>query len=152
MSVWFWLLYRLYRIYAFFVRPVTFGVRVVMVKDGQVLLIRHTYVDGWYFPGGGLKRGETPEAAARREVKEEAGAEVGELRLLGLYSSLDSWRSDHTILFLARDFTWTGVHDAEIAEVRLFPLDGLPADLWTGFRRRLEEIRTGAQSPKFGAW
>ncbi len=136
----------------FFIRPATYGVRVVMVKDGQVLLIRHTYVDGWYFPGGGLKRGETPEAAARREVREEAGGEMGELRLIGLYSSLESWRSDHTILFLANDFTWSGRHDAEIAEVRLFPLDGLPVDMWSGYRLRLDEIRAGVESPKFGAW
>ena len=43
-------------------------------------------------------------------------------------------------------------HDAEIAEVRLFPLDGLPADMWSGYRLRLDEIRAGVESPKFGAW
>lgn len=40
---------------------------------------------GYYigFPGGGIDKGETPVEAARREIKEEIGANVSKLRLLG---------------------------------------------------------------------
>jgi len=41
-----------------------------------VLLVRHTYSEGWYFPGGGVKNQETPKAAVIRELKEETGVEV----------------------------------------------------------------------------
>ena len=67
------ILYYGYTALQFFYRPVTVGVRVMLIRDGQVLLIRHSYLRGWYLPGGGLKRGESMEAAARREAREESG-------------------------------------------------------------------------------
>ena len=44
--------------------------------DGSLLLVRHSYRRGWGFPGGLLKRGETPIDAVRRETKEEIGVDV----------------------------------------------------------------------------
>ena len=41
-------------------RAKTLGVRVlVQAEAGRVLLVRHTYLDGWYLPGGGVDGGET---------------------------------------------------------------------------------------------
>lgn len=48
--------------------------------DGSLLLVRQSYRSGWGVPGGLLQRGERPEEAARREVREEVGLEV---QLLG---------------------------------------------------------------------
>mgnify|MGYP002780942314 FL=1 len=61
------------------------GVSVVCRDlDGQVLLVRHSYGPAnWYFPGGGIRRGEAPEDAARRELREETGCQVSGLTLLG---------------------------------------------------------------------
>ena len=37
-------------------RGMTLGVRAACFDgDGRVFLIRHTYVRGWYFPGGGVE-------------------------------------------------------------------------------------------------
>jgi len=152
------LLYRLYQIYLFIARPLTFGVRVMLIQDGKVLLVRQTYMAGWYIPGGRIERGETLEQAARREAREEVGAELHSLSLIGVYSNFKEWKSDHNVLFFSDDFVASGVHDKEIAEVRFFPLGALPEGLWPGHRQRLLEFarsrrrKSGLPLPGFGEW
>jgi ADP-ribose pyrophosphatase YjhB (NUDIX family) len=81
------ILHAIRRCYWRILKPVTVGVRVLMENNGSVLLVKHTYDDLWYLPGGGVKRGETLEGAIRREAAEEVGAQLGPLRLLGVYTS-----------------------------------------------------------------
>ncbi|GAA4932970.1 mutator protein MutT [Actinomycetospora succinea] len=54
--------------------------RGVVVRDGRVLLMQEVAVGYWFFPGGHVEAGETPEVALVRELREEldAGATVGE--------------------------------------------------------------------------
>lgn len=71
-------------------RPITHGVKVLIedARTGEILLVRHCYGDRqvWHIPGGGYRpRRETPEQAARREVREELGLELGALARLGEY-------------------------------------------------------------------
>jgi len=146
------LLYLAFRIYCFLFRPLALGVRVMMVDKGCVVLVRQTYMDGWFMPGGGVKHGETLDQAARREAHEETGAILNNLSLVGTYTNFTDWKSDHNILFLSTDFTVSGKHDFEIAEVRSFPLEALPAGLWPGHRRRLEQYRDGKRIEPFGEW
>jgi 8-oxo-dGTP pyrophosphatase MutT (NUDIX family) len=103
-------------------------------------------------PGGGVNRGETLEEAVRREAREEVGADMKALELVGAYTNFQGFKSDHNILFLSKDFTFSGQRDREIAEVRFFPLDAIPDDLWPGHRLRLEEYRSGAAIPPYGEW
>ncbi|MEW6404180.1 MAG: NUDIX domain-containing protein [Chloroflexota bacterium] len=124
----------------------------MLIQDDKVLLIRHTYVRGWYMPGGGLKRGETLEQAIRREAREETGADMGELKLLGAFTSFNDYKTDHNIVFVCHDFTFNGKHDSEIAEARFFSLNALPDDVQPGHRRRLEEYRVGKKHLQFGEW
>ena len=146
------LLYLGFRLYCFIFRPRGIGVRVMLIQDGKVLLVRQTYMPGWFMPGGGVKRGETLEDAVRREAQEEVGAKMGDLSLLGAYSHFGEHKSDHNALFLCTDFSLNGKQDHEIAEMRFFPLDALPDGLMEGHRRRLEEYRTGVEIPQFGEW
>jgi len=146
------ILYFAFRIYCFFFRPIRTGVRVMILREDQVLLVRQTYVPGWFMPGGGLKRGETMEQAVRREAKEETGAELADILLMGVYTSFKEWKTDHNILFVCWEFTINGKHDSEIAEVRFFHLNDLPDGLWPGHRRRLEEVRAHKEYPQFGEW
>ncbi len=142
--------YGLYKIILYFTRPLTLGVRVILLRGSSVLLVRQTYMDGWFLPGGGMHKGETFEQAARREACEEVGAEIKRLGLVGAYSNFSEWKSDHNIVFESRQFTLSGRHDNEVAEMRFFPLDSLPADLWPGHRRRLEEYRRLLKKRKTG--
>jgi 8-oxo-dGTP diphosphatase len=62
------------------------GIGVVLLHQDQVLLIRRGRPPGegeWSLPGGAQHVGETAEAAARRELREECGLEAGPLALLG---------------------------------------------------------------------
>ncbi len=150
--MFFRVLYLGFRIYCFIFRPIRMGVRVMMIQDGKVWLIRQTYIPGWFLPGGGLKKGETLEEAARREALEETGAELGSLTLMGAYSNFSDWKSDHNLLFTCNDFEFHGKPDGEIAELRAFALNELPDDLLPGHRRRLQEYQAGIETPQFEKW
>ena len=66
----------------------------VVIKDGRVLLARHTYGAGkgrLIIPGGYAQKGEAPEAALRREFLEETGVEVKAVGLLGIRFNMHDW-------------------------------------------------------------
>lgn len=72
----------------------------VVIKDGKVLLARHTYGTGkgrLIIPGGYLQNGESPEAALQREFLEETGVEVRAVGLLGVRFNMHDWY----VVFLA---------------------------------------------------
>lgn len=134
-------------------RRLTVGVRAIIIDDGKVLLVRHTYLPGWHFPGGGVEPGETAQAAAARETFEETGyAVVGPPQLLGFYlNRIAGTARDHVAAYV-----WRSVerkHEAavsfEIAEVRWFPIDALPPDVEPGTARRLSEL---AGAPAAAEW
>lgn len=57
--------------------------------NGELLLQRRKDSGLLGLPGGAMEPGETFEEAARREVREETGLLVGELKLVGIYSGPD---------------------------------------------------------------
>ncbi|MFV0279326.1 MAG: NUDIX domain-containing protein [Rhodoblastus sp.] len=126
-------------------RAMTLGVRAVVVDaQGRIFLVRHTYVAGWYFPGGGVETGESFGVALERELLEEGGISLTgapELRSLHL-----NRRRDHVALYVVRAFSQAAPRqpDHEIAEAGFFPLDALPAGTTRATRDRLAEIFDGA--------
>jgi ADP-ribose pyrophosphatase YjhB (NUDIX family) len=147
------LAHRSARLYWQVVRPVTIGVRLLLVADRQVVLVKHTYQSGWQLPGGAMKRGERPDEAAVREGYEEAGARLlAPPALLGVHSSFDDGQSNHVLTYFCQAFRLERRSDRwEIAACRLFPLDNLPEDLTEGTLRRIDEYLAG-QFPCQGAW
>jgi 8-oxo-dGTP pyrophosphatase MutT (NUDIX family) len=133
-------------------RPVTLGVRLLAVRDGTVLLVRHTYQSQWYLPGGGVKRGETLEQAIRREAAEEVGATLGAVRLLGVYTNFYEYKSDHVVVFVCDEVTVKGKDSHEIERLGFFAFDDLPLDISPGSRKRIAEYRNQATAPIIGMW
>ncbi len=125
-------------------RPMTLGVRGVVVgADESVLLVRHGYVPGWHFPGGGVEVGETFLHALSRELEEEACVRwTGKPVLHGLYFNGHVSRRDHVSVYVIREFDVLGVRapDHEIQEARFFPRQALPEGTSGGTRARLAEI------------
>jgi ADP-ribose pyrophosphatase YjhB (NUDIX family) len=122
----------------------TLGVRGIAINEaGAVLLVRHGYIAGWHFPGGGVGAGESCLAALKRELREEACVEIeGEPRLHGIFFNDRSSRRDHVAVYETRAFRVMGARkpDWEIREARFFPLDALPEDTSAATRARLAEI------------
>lgn len=132
--------------------PITLGARVILLREREVLLIRHTYRHGWYFPGGGVDKGESLAEAAAREAREETGVITRDVTLLGVYSNFREGKSDHVAIFYSTDFEMTGFEESnEIAERRWFSLDALPEGISPATRRRLEELAAGGP-PRAGEW
>jgi len=129
-------------------RAVTLGVRgVVEDADGRLLLVRHTYVEGWHFPGGGVEPGEAAVEALAREVSEEAAIRLtAPPMLIGNYLNRRLNNRDHVLLFRCPGWEKAGEFRAgmEIAEARFFAADDLPPDLSRGTARRIAELREGA--------
>jgi len=146
------LLYLLARCYWRIFRPLTLGVKVMLIADESIWLVQHSYQPGWFLPGGGVKKNEVLETAVRREAKEELGAELGELRLFGVYTSTSQYKNDHVVVFYCHDFTVGQADKAEIRAVRPFPLRQLPIDLSRGTRHRIEEYLAGRSKAEAGIW
>ena len=73
---------------------------VIFDSRGRVLLIRRghpPYAGSYALPGGFVEIGERVEEACRREALEETGIEVGELRLVGVYSDPNRDPRGHTV-------------------------------------------------------
>jgi 8-oxo-dGTP pyrophosphatase MutT (NUDIX family) len=139
---------RLVHVYWRFARGLTLGVRaLVLDRDGRVFLIKHSYVDGWHLPGGGVEVGETVLEALARELHEEGNIElVGMPALHGVfYHPLYSNR-DHVALFIVRGYRQLAPPQPnhEIIAHGFFPLDALPPGTTRGTRARIAEALHGA--------
>ncbi|HVQ10235.1 MAG TPA: NUDIX domain-containing protein [Allosphingosinicella sp.] len=131
-------------------RPRTLGVRaVVLDRDDRIALVRHTYADQWYLPGGGVKKGESFEAALLRELSEEIALDGLRIEaILGVYHSRREAKDDHIAIFVVRAESGVAArlgraNAMEIEEARWFPLDALPAGVSAATRRRIAEYRAG---------
>ena len=132
----------------------TLGVRaVVLDADSRVFLVRHTYVVGWYLPGGGVEVGQTFRGALERELMEEGRIEVlGEPELHGVFLNSHVSPRDHVIVYVVRQFRQDRMPEPnrEIAECGFFALDALPDGTTEGTRLRLAEVLEGR--PPIATW
>lgn len=98
-------LYNFMKLYLF-MKKESRGAQCLLVHNGKVLLVRATYNDYFSFPGGGIKRGETAEEAAKRELAEETGIDATKLHLVGEYVHDKGYVKDHISLFCVDGFQY----------------------------------------------
>ncbi|WP_117193631.1 NUDIX domain-containing protein [Rhizobium terrae] len=134
-----WLIHRLF----IMTRGMTLGVRAACFDaQGRVFLVRHTYVPGWYMPGGGMERHETALDALRKELREEGNLEIrGEPELFNVYYNRNASKRDHVLFYrVTVEQTAPRDPDMEIAESGFFSLDALPDKATSATLRRLKEL------------
>jgi 8-oxo-dGTP pyrophosphatase MutT (NUDIX family) len=135
------------RVYWFVARPRMRGVKCVITRGDEVLLIRHTYGDrgAWELPGGSIKRGEAPLAAARRETFEEVGLSISDWVPLGDFFAKHEYREDNLYCFRAVvDDAVPKPDGIEIAEAAWFPSAAPPDPTGPFVRRILSMSQSGA--------
>lgn len=115
-------------------RPHHEGALVAVWVGSALLLVRSSYRDEWNFPGGGLRRGEPPEEAARRELAEEVGLADAALAPAGELSGLWDGRHDRVHFFELRldQPPRLQLDGREIVGARLVPLEDLRRIRLTG--------------------
>ena len=128
-------------------RGMTLGVRAACFDEhGRVFLVRHSYVPGWYMPGGGVERRETARQALAKELREEGNLEMlSEPKLFHVYFNSSISKRDH-VLFYRIDVRQTAprLPDREIVECGFFDPQALPQGTTAATRRRLAELVEGS--------
>jgi mutator protein MutT len=117
----------------------TVSVAAVIVNENEeVLLLNHVLRSdlSWGIPGGFIEYGEQPEAAVRREISEETGLELENIKLIRL-------RTAHRhveILFRATPVGRAKVQSLEINELGWFKVDELPEKMTLVQKQIIEKV------------
>jgi ADP-ribose pyrophosphatase YjhB (NUDIX family) len=130
---------------------VTMGVRaIVFDSNGRYLLVRHTYREQWYTPGGGLTPGESPNKALRRELLEELSLDIGDSNpeIFHIFHSEFRRGFDYAIFYLVKaEESQVSICDKhEIADLGWFFPNSLPKDVSPRTAKLLKEVECGVVS------
>lgn len=143
---------RLLHFYWRFARALTVGVRAVVVDgQGRIFLVKHSYVEGWHLPGGGVEVGETLAAALARELREEGNIEmIDPPQFFAIYFNHRTSRRDHVALYVVRSFHQSAAPqpNGEIVAHGFFAPGALPEETTGSTRARIAEVLTGRPAPE----
>lgn len=125
------------------------GLGVMIFKDGKVLMgeRKNAHGEGEYaFPGGHLEFGESVFACARREVREETGIEIKNLRFLYFANLTDYPGKHYAHIEVVSD--WKSGKPKQLepdrgGEWMWYPLDKLPKPTFRSIKWCLEALKTG---------
>lgn len=112
----------------------------VCIKDGKVLLARHTYGSGngrLIIPGGYVKYGEVPEEALIREYLEETGVRVKAGRLIGMRFNTKDWYAVFAVEYVEGEARSDGDENSEV--VWMDAAEALKDDTVPGLTKKMIE-------------
>ncbi len=115
-----------------FRHPVTGTSIITLLPDDRIVLIRRSDNGLWSLPGGIVDWGEDLPSAIRRELIEETGLELTQIRrLVGVYSAPDRDPRMHSICIVV-EVKATGTLNPldvdEVVDIRAFDLKNLPQE------------------------
>lgn len=121
------------------------GVGVLVVKDSKILLLKRTGSHGegtWSAPGGHIDFGESPEATAVRETKEEVGIEIADVQFKAITNDIFPDDNKHYITVWMQG-RYTGGQSSvaskrELTDVDWFAFDELPTPLFVPLKNLIE--------------
>src|SRR6185503_3279640 len=111
---------------------------LIFDAEGRILLLEHVFRpdSGWGLPGGFLNKGEQPEAALRRELREEIGVDLEEVELL--FARTLRRPRQIEIYFKARAIGTPQPCSFEIRTAEWFAIDKVPAEISKDQRRLIQ--------------
>lgn len=100
-------------------------VGAILVKEGKILLqLRNhgPFENAWCLPGGHIEFGESVEEAVKREVKEETGLDMEDIRFFHYYTEHYKNMDWHAValIFIARVRGEEVLQEEEVKELRWF--------------------------------
>ncbi len=125
-------------------------------SNGDVLLVKPTYKEGWEIPGGVVEDDESPKTCCEREVLEEIGLEITVKRLLVVdYNSYPQEpHKTEALMFLFdggllsdKDLSMIQLCDDELSQWEFFSVDNLPQDMNLGLRNRIIQAVAQKSNP-----
>lgn len=117
-------------------------------EAGRFLLVRHSYgPDVWAFPGGGIRKRETPLMAIVREVREELSCELGDIARLTTLKEPYLGGTNISHVFTARIVGRPRADRREILEARFFAREDFPPALSRTVPPRMEAFDRRAAEP-----
>jgi 8-oxo-dGTP diphosphatase len=128
MNLKYEIVFRLKKIYWLLVRPKRQGVKCVLEHHGKILMVKRRFGTSMYvFPGGAIRKGEAPEMAVRREIKEDLGVVLDSVQAKGVFSQEVLHRQETLHVFSAAVSSSSMTFDHEkIQDTAWFKPDSLP--------------------------